>query len=265
MELALQIANPAGNITALVTTPVSKEDYSRVAQQVLAFLPPDAPEGFCVEQMGFVVPPQLGGAIRIEMMGGEFCGNATRSVALLATRQTAGIEEVLVECSSIAAPISVTVDHDSRTTYAQMPNPVAWRSVDGGEFGQLGLVEFDGIAHVIATDVDATEENFNKIQSCLSQDNDYDALGVMFYTQGRLTPVVKVFATDTLFFEGSCGSGTTALGLWLSHKQGDVSGSYTVPQPSGLLVASVEFQMRKLRSIVMGGYVTMSPVYTLEV
>ncbi len=264
MELHLKIADPAGNITGLVTSPVPRQDYVSVAQEILNFIPADN-QKLVMEQVGYIVSPEIGGDIRIEMMGGEFCGNATRSAALLGAKQTTGIETVRTECSSISAPIPVLIDHDNHTSFAQMPIPLSWTSVPCGQFGDLGLVEFDGIAHVIAIDQEASQENFYKIADFLPNLDKYDALGVMFYASaGNMAPYVKVFSGDTLYLEGSCGSGTTATALWLSHLAGNVSQSYTIPQPSGTLTASVTYESGVLQSITMGGDVVMTPTYTLN-
>ena len=72
MDLSFQAADPAGNITLLVTTPVPPQDYPAVAARLLSIRELDA------EQVGFLVPPQGEGALRLEMMGGEFCVNALR-------------------------------------------------------------------------------------------------------------------------------------------------------------------------------------------
>ena len=76
MELSFQLADPAGNVTLLVTTPVPREDYATLAARLLSI-----PE-LHAEQVGFLAPPQGEGVIRLEMMGGEFCGNALRCAGL---------------------------------------------------------------------------------------------------------------------------------------------------------------------------------------
>ena len=65
MELSFQLADPAGNITLLVTTPVPREDHPTLAAGLLSI-----PE-LHAEQVGFLVPPQGAGVIRLAMMGGE--------------------------------------------------------------------------------------------------------------------------------------------------------------------------------------------------
>ena len=67
-----------------------------------------------------------------------------------------------------------------------------------------------------------------------------DALGLMFLDQrrGRLTPLVYVPASDTLFWETSCASGTTAVGAYLAEA-GDFTAA-ALQQPGGVLTVSRE-------------------------
>ena len=80
MKLTLCTADPAGNITLLVETPVDPAEYHSVANQLMAI------EQFHCEQVGFITEPVMGGGIRLEMMGGEFCGNATMSLGAVLAR-----------------------------------------------------------------------------------------------------------------------------------------------------------------------------------
>ncbi|MEG1932577.1 MAG: hypothetical protein RR075_05665, partial [Pygmaiobacter sp.] len=61
MKLSIRIADPAGNITIFVLSPVPRTQYAAVAAKLLQ-LPK-----FGAEQVAFEVPPQLGGEGRIEM------------------------------------------------------------------------------------------------------------------------------------------------------------------------------------------------------
>ena len=72
MRIKVRVADPAGNITIFVTTPVEREKYPFIARQLLAR------EDLKGEQVGFIERKARGG-FRMEMMGGEFCGNASRS------------------------------------------------------------------------------------------------------------------------------------------------------------------------------------------
>ena len=91
MEVKLRVADPAGNITIFVTSPVERNLYAKVANELLAI------KEFRGEQVGFIERHEDGSS-HMEMMGGEFCGNASRSIGMLFARQN-NIESgnVLVE------------------------------------------------------------------------------------------------------------------------------------------------------------------------
>jgi diaminopimelate epimerase len=101
-------ADPAGNITVFVLGEV--RDRDRVVRRIMA----DGSLG--AEQVGFVVPPvSPAGHWRLEMMGGEFCGNAARRFGLLAARflGLSGKAAVTVETSGMDRPLTVRVDMDA--------------------------------------------------------------------------------------------------------------------------------------------------------
>ena len=117
---------------------------------------------FRAEQAGFLVPPQYGGIGRLEMSGGEFCGNAVRACGLLlARRMDLPYGTVPIEISGCSDPVAVTVNLDSGFVTAEMPLPEAISMVSlPAPFGICPLIRFSGIWHVIAENIPATEENF---------------------------------------------------------------------------------------------------------
>ena len=71
-EYEVAVLDPAGNVTAIVLSDVLAAERARIAAQLLRL-----PE-LRIEQAAFLTAPRCGGEIRLEMMGGEFCGNALR-------------------------------------------------------------------------------------------------------------------------------------------------------------------------------------------
>lgn len=262
MELELYVANPAGNITALVTTPVLPEDYVALAQKIIQSPLVEPTTGRAIEQVGYIQKMEEG-QVHLEMMGGEFCGNATRSAALLGASSSQH-QVVQVQCSGHSAPLPVTLHLEEGTSFVEMPLPLSWEEISCGAFGRLGLVTFPGIAHLIALGIPPSEEDFYAIQKYLPCHHTFHALGIMFYHQEKMTPYVEVTATQTLVVEGSCGSGTTALALWRSHLAGSTNQTHHIQQPSGELTAQVVFQQQKLTSLSMGGQVTLGEKIRLE-
>ena len=84
MRIKVRVADPAGNITVFVTTPVEREKYPAIARQLLAR------EELKGEQVGFIEKTDQGD-FRMEMMGGEFCGNASRSFGYLLCQQAGAV------------------------------------------------------------------------------------------------------------------------------------------------------------------------------
>ena len=84
MNVEIMKADPTGNSTILVLSPVPAEERDRVSSRLMAA------EGGWAEQVGFV----SGGAEapRLDMMGGEFCGNASLSLAAWLAEES-GLEE----------------------------------------------------------------------------------------------------------------------------------------------------------------------------
>jgi diaminopimelate epimerase len=263
MKLDIVRADPAGNITIFVLDPV--EGSPRRAALAKALL---AEPSLKAEQVGFVIPPALGGLWRLEMMGGEFCGNAARSFGLYAGRESGltGKQDISVEISGSGAPVLVHADFDALTAELELPGPrgetvLSW----GGR--SFPAYFFDGITQVIAEGVEPGRDHFNlgkqqeEMVLGLLDKVPPSALGVMFYDPLRrfMRPAVYVFATESLVFESSCGSGTAALAVYLSA--GIVSGEETwkIAQPGGVIEARVKKAAGKITTAAIGGPVTLDP------
>ena len=68
-----------------------------------------------------------------------------------------------------------------------------------------------------------------------------DAYGVMFLdpVTGKMTPLVKVIAPNTLIWEGSCGSGSLAAAVCKSQDAPDGEFAQDFIQPAGIVRATV--------------------------
>ena len=137
-------ADPAGNLTAIVLSPVEPQARAEVAARMMA----RCPEGF--EQVGFADEASLTGDLpRLCMMGGEFCGNAARAFACYAAKvRGKGETRLSVAISGAKNPVPVEIDLSSCRAYAQMPLPYALETldVDGRE---IPLVRMEGIDHAL--------------------------------------------------------------------------------------------------------------------
>ena len=113
-ELRVVRADPAGNITLFVLTPVEKAECAAVAAKLLAI------EALKAEQVGFIFPNG-----HMEMEAGEFCGNASRAYGYLLAKQQGlkGRHTMRLSVSGCDHPVAVTVDMDAGTASAEMPLP----------------------------------------------------------------------------------------------------------------------------------------------
>lgn len=255
MELEVVRADPAGNITLLVTGPVPPPLRPRAAVALM--------EAHGGEQVGFLTPPRQGGQIHLEMMGGEFCGNAARAAGYWAAR-TAGVQgmaAVAVEVSGAAELVTVRADTQKGTAQADMPLPleaVQWR-------GQPAA-RFPGIVHALCSPPVPEAARARELARELAADFGAGAAGLMYLDRGEgfLQPVVYVRDTDTLFFESSCASGSAAVAFLLA-RAGRESAAWELRQPGGAILARAEYSDRVLRRLTIGGSVRIQETFRARI
>lgn len=105
MELRFIKTSPTENMTLLIETPVPREKQLAVAEQLIAY------GSVYAEQAGYIEEAtHLSAEKRLQMMAGEFCGNASLSLAaVLAERKGLAIgeeTEVVLEVSGADCPVS---------------------------------------------------------------------------------------------------------------------------------------------------------------
>ena len=227
-------ADPAGNITALVLSDVPKEERPALAAKLMAL--PD----WGVEQVGFVRREHTTVDGVLEMMGGEFCGNATRACGMLLARQSQmiGRQELRLRVSGCHNLVQVVADTYLGTASAEMPLPGKILDVTVGGV-PAALVDLEGIAHLVVQGVAPSREFFLAAEPVFQAYRALDAYGVCFVKDDTLTPLVKVVNTDTLVFEGSCGSGAVAAAFAAARGERDGTFTYRLRQPAGTVEATV--------------------------
>jgi diaminopimelate epimerase len=259
MEIEIIRADPAGNITIFVLPPVDTIDTGRlvIAHRLLA----DPALG--AEQVGFVIRPEAvpGRLWRLEMMGEEFCGNAARSFGFFAAMEEGrGATGIKVEVSGMKEPLTVQADMDRGWAEVRIPGPIRQEELDW-EGRSLPVYVFDGITHVIACNIQADEKTFFAVKERLERKGrGPDALGLMFRDEntGKMVPLVYVKKTGSLVAESSCGSGSAAMAVYLSRDLWDGEARVELRQPGGIIEAAVCKQAGEVRSITIGGKVSLS-------
>ena len=252
MTYKIVVADPAKNITLMVLNQV--EDRLEASRFLMGL-----PE-LGAEQVGFVTQAP-DGLWRLEMAGGEFCGNAARCFGLfVALRQgITGHDRVPIRISGMRDPLSIAVNTIEGSAEAAMPGPVFTRELHFQE-KNLAAYGFDGITHLIAPDILPDREAFFALKASAERLLPPAlALGVMFYNKERdmMTPAVYVYQTKSLVFESSCGSGSAALGLWRAETMRDGEYRYAVVQPGGIIEVFVSKQNNHVRALGIGGPVSL--------
>lgn len=282
MNLELIMADPAGNKTAIVLTPVDKKERAAVAAAIMKMTELGA------EQVAFEVParkvknPADG---RLEMMGGEFCGNAARAYGMYLCGKN-GTDSCRIEMSGAKKALTVTVDREKGLATAEMPKPerIKRANVMGVEYP---IVESAGIAHLIANGK-APEKKFEELAFERYGDS-ADAFGiqyVLFSVPGddeeveepddnrisrshhehwfSLEPVVYVKATGTTTRESSCASGSTAAAWYMSWDDEYGTFTYHFDEPGGRLTVRIAKDGKK-QSCSIEGPVALSAPQTVSV
>ncbi len=213
------VASPSGNTTAVVFDQLLDQDRKRLNDSLMASWKARSPEQSEVEQCCFVTIPQNPAAVaRVEMFGGEFCGNATRSVAWLVSKGQN--YKGLIEVSGVDRPLEFGIENGE--VAVEMPLPKGGNLLELVDEGSL--VQLDGIAQLVTTDL-PDGQTPRQLLGGLLQANKYQlayqsAVGVSYYdrTSGKAEFCVWVRAIDTVFDETACGSGTCAIGVALAAR-----------------------------------------------
>ncbi len=250
MDVKYIMCNPTGNITALVETNVSEDKHVEIANMILKKEP-------TCEQVGFLLPSMEDSDITLKMAGGEFCGNATMSTAAYYCKRN-GIEKKSVKVKVINTKGLVNVDIEKRDSNfygtIEMPKPLGIKEekfVFENHNYFYPTVSFNGISHIIIED----DVPVYMPEACIKMWCDTlktSAVGLMLLSKDKksLRPLVYVKNPETLVWESSCASGTTAVGAYFSKK---LSKSVTMElsEPGGKLMV----ETREDGSIYLTGVV----------
>ncbi|GMO21904.1 MAG: diaminopimelate epimerase [Termitinemataceae bacterium] len=264
------VANPAGNITALVPEGLSfnREERAEFSARLLSG------GRFKIEQAGFIIKPDSEGSLwKLEMSGGEFCGNAARCFALYAAceegrKKNVMPEEISVMISGCNQPLKAFVKlkeetgvfvEGSASIFMPLPKRCFNMNFEGAS---LPVFEFEGITHIIAKALELPENKeerralfFYIAKKFEAEYGSPKALGVMFFLKEMMIPAVYVYDGKSFVFESSCGSGTAAYAAYCALEQ--EIGKVYVEQPGGAIEGSVSKQNGRIKTISIGGKITL--------
>jgi histidine racemase len=236
----MSIIRPGGNDTAIVWDYVTRSEQGPLSLDIQQLIP-------SIEQVMFVEDEEWTTKARGQMAGGEFCGNATRSLGyLLLDGRDGGIE---FEVSGASRPLYVLSKNGSAKAEIPILNnmdciiPLG----DRGEFvahleGISFIVTYDDLPYgqFVSSGRDIAERK-ERVRETLKALNlaDKAASGMLIVSREEngdlsLMPYVYVRDTNTLYFESACGSGSTAIGLVLAKQTGKSIINQKIIQPSGM-------------------------------
>jgi diaminopimelate epimerase len=261
--------SPTQNMTVLVTSAVERRRHTAVAAKIMAY------DSVYAEQVGFLEKPSdPAAAARLQMAGGEFCGNAALSLCAYLVWSGKVACDDADNADAVRVPIEVSGsddilhcrikrEHNHFLGTIKMPLPLAIESFNAEIAGQsrvLPVVHFPGITHVI---VDGEHGDKIAIAETLAENSSLftntDAFGIMFYDENPseksglfLTPFVCVKTLGTKVWERGCGSGSAALGAYLAHNRGE-NIKMDVMQSGGTITVEVAFADGAISGISIEG------------
>jgi histidine racemase len=232
MKYIYRVYNPSGNDTALIIGLVKSNDLRKRINQKIQERHSN------VEQVGFI--EKIGNEYFLDMAGGEFCGNATRSAVFYFLEGEVGNLEIKV--SGVSRKLKAGINNGG-AVWVEMPINIKLDKIR--EINGYPVVEMEGITYVVLkvdsitkNEEDLKIEAFGILKS-LNLIEEISASGVIYFAQNkdeyRIYPIVWVRDLKTLYYETACGSGTTAVGLYECKKKGS-SLSLSVRQPSELII-----------------------------
>ncbi len=220
---------PGGNTTALVVKKFTKNKHVKIAKQILS-------KHGNVEQVGFLEKPKNSKTdICLQMMGGEFCGNAARAAAFLEAMKN-NKKSLRLEVSGFPKILDATIN-GSKVTLT-LPGSFFVRMENKKEQSrEIQIVDLMGIRFILKNSAKSISEAEKLIKK---YKNGCPAVGVIYLSKKGnkivIDPVVWVKKTNTCYNETACGSGSIAAAI-AQFKLTQTKKSFLIIQPSEVTYA----------------------------
>lgn len=242
------VADPVGNITVLVNTKPTAENRQDIIRKAFELEP-------TCEQVGFI-SRESDHCVRLEMMGYEFCGNATLSTACyqaFLNRLELGAEDNFkIISSGIDTPIDVKVRRLDKEIHADgnvypafsASLRVARPVIDTAD--KYPVVHLNGISHMLIPENEISHEEAEAIIKDTAKRYGVPAFGIILYkklsdSEVEISPLVYVPESNTLVWEHGCASGSTATGYYLHELTG--TDSVTINQSGGAIKLDIKDEL----------------------
>lgn len=262
MELQFIKTSPTDNMTLLIETPVPREQHLEIAEKLIAY------GSVYAEQAGYIEEPENPAAEkRLQMMAGEFCGNASLSLAAVLAvgkgLRTGEETEILLEVSGADGLVNCLMKKEengfSGTVAMPLPKVIEHKSFRlDGRICELDVVVFAGISHIIVPASLWGENGREKAEQAAKEwaDEMPQAFGILLFDaeKSELRPLVCIQGA-TMIWERGCGSGTSAIGAYLALQKGE-SVSVSLKQPGGVMGAEVSVEKGEITGLSITGKVS---------
>ncbi|MGL5935762.1 MAG: diaminopimelate epimerase [Cetobacterium sp.] len=231
-KLEFMKLNPAGNSTLLYNIQnIEKTEVIRISETL------KKEEYIEAEQTGFINGNHL------QMLGGEFCGNASRSFGVYLAKNDKDFRErknYIITCSGEENPLEIEITKTSENFFFSKIKMPRYKSISEMILDETRIckVEFSGIIHFI---VESKGINSLKIDIVKRYCKKYKIknYGIMFFDKEDCSMIPYVYIEGVGgCWENSCASGSAALGFYLALRN-DFH-SIDIKQPGGFLYISME-------------------------
>lgn len=262
MELKFIKTSPTENMTLLIRTPVPREQQLAVAEKLIAYGSVHA------EQAGYIEEPENPLAEkRLQMMAGEFCGNASLSLAAwLAKEKGLAVNEkteIVLEVSGADSLVRCEIQREEKSFFGRVAMPLP-KKIEKRAFlldrekMELTVVAFEGITHIIVPVSLWGEAAAAKAEQAAKAwaGEMPAAFGILLFDEekGELHPLVSV-ENVSLIWERGCGSGTSAIGAYLAEKTGKCV-SVKLKQPGGIMGVEAKYVNGTIEALFITGHVS---------
>ncbi|WP_339305861.1 diaminopimelate epimerase [Paenibacillus sp. FSL R5-0519] len=255
--------SPTQNMTILVKTDHAAEQYSHIATRLMSY------DNVYAEQVGFIEPTRRPEAVaRLEMAGGEFCGNACMALAAHHASEAGLAQEesmdIVLEVSGIDQLIMCHVkkqqnEYDCQVTMP-VPEQIEQRTIryEGIELDMV-IIRYAEFIHIVI-EVDDFDDPMKKRAQTLARllglTLGDKLIGILLYQShsAEMAPLIYVPELDSLIWERGCGSGTASVGAYLAWSQQRGITQY-IKQPGGAIKVMAQWNGAELESITIEGSV----------
>ena len=255
--------SPTQNMTILVKTDHAAEKYNHIATRLMSY------DNVYAEQVGFIEPTRRPeAAARLEMAGGEFCGNACMALAAHHAAE-AGLEhqesmDIMLEVSGTDQLIMCHVkkqqnEYDCQVTMP-IPKQIEQRTIryEGIEIDMV-IIRYAEFIHIVI-EVDDFDDTMKKRAQTLARllglTLGDKLIGILLYQSHseEMAPLIYVPELDSLIWERGCGSGTASVGAYLAWSQ-QRQITQCIKQPGGAIKVVAQWNGAELGSITIEGSV----------